>query len=68
MKLHITETEEASPNQGDAEDYGYGLTRTNHVQALAPQVLDLERVPGSGKRKSPRRGFDNDVRGIGWWA
>lgn len=97
MKLHITETEEASRNQGEAEDYGYRFTCPRPLRHMSPyfpvwgyptaiesgpdhgrgpitrkpslrKALDLERLPGSGSRKSPKRGFVNNVREIGWWA
>ncbi|QKK30652.1 hypothetical protein FE844_014165 [Rhizobium indicum] len=36
MKLHITETEEASPNQGEAEDYGYRFTCPRSLRHTSP--------------------------------
>ncbi|WP_165403690.1 hypothetical protein [Rhizobium leguminosarum] len=59
MKLHMAEAEEAGP------DHGRGPIT---FKPSLRKVLDLQRVPGSGNRKSPRRGFVNDVREIGWWA
>ncbi|MBB3746158.1 hypothetical protein FHT80_004520 [Rhizobium sp. BK226] len=37
MKLHITETEEASPNQGEAEDYRYRFPCPRSLRHTSPQ-------------------------------
>ncbi|MGO7204683.1 hypothetical protein ACCT30_26240 [Rhizobium ruizarguesonis] len=38
MKLHISETEEASPNQGEAEDYGYRFARPRPLRHSSPYL------------------------------
>ena len=50
MKLHITETEEASPSQGEAEDYGYRFTCPRPLRHTS---LNLPRVGLSHSQLNP---------------
>ncbi|CAK09583.1 hypothetical protein RL4094 [Rhizobium johnstonii 3841] len=56
MKLHISETEEASPNQGEAEDYGYRFTCPRPLRHTTPishvwgYPTAIKILPGSWSR------------------
>lgn len=45
LKLHITATEEASRNQGEAEDYGYRFTCPRPLRHTSPYFPRVGAIP-----------------------